>query len=207
MHDLFTVADLYNARVHYGHVATSVEPLMKPYIYGDRMGHTIINLDKTALYLRKALNFAAHIAYQNGVILFVGRLPSCTVLIENTAKECGEYAHTRYWRYGTFINAAISYKMPIRFPDLCILLNTHDNAIRQHSCVKESAKVLIPTIGIVDSNVNPTLITYPVPGNDDSKVSIELYCDLFKKAILRGKQKRKEDLEKDQQQEQVTVSN
>lgn len=208
VYDLFTVADLYKARVHYGHVVTSLDPRMIPYIYGERMGHVIFDLDKTAVYLRKALNVAAHIAYRNGAILFLGRLPSCTQLIENTAKECGEYANTRYWQSGQFTNPIHSYKMPIRHPDLCIFLNTYDHAIQRHSCIREAAQCLIPTIAIVDSNVMPSLITYPVPGNDDSKVSIELYCDLFKKAILRGKQKQKEDLEKEQQeQKQVAVSN
>lgn len=56
--------------------------------------------------------------------------------------------------------------------------------------VKDAAKLLIPTIGIVDSNCSPNLITYPVPGNDDTPEAIALYCDLFKKAILRGKEER-----------------
>jgi len=57
--------------------------------------------------------------------------------------------------------------------------------------VKDAAKMLIPTVGIVDSNCNPNLITYPVPGNDDTLCAVELYCKLFKEAILRGKNKRK----------------
>lgn len=157
------------------------------------MDFTIFDLDKTAAYLRKALNFAAHIAYRDGLILFAGRQPHTTLLIENTAKECGEYAHVREWRRGTFTAAA--QKGTLRLPDLCILLNTFEDAITTHQCVVESAKSLIPTIAIVDSNVNPTLITYPVPGNDDSQVAIELYCNLFKQAIMRGKQKRQSDLE------------
>lgn len=62
----------------------------------------------------------------------------------------------------------------------------------QHTAVRDSAKMNIPTIGIVDSNCSPDLITYVVPGNDDSQASIELYCKLFKEAILRGKQKRQQ---------------
>jgi small subunit ribosomal protein S2 len=63
----------------------------------------------------------------------------------------------------------------------------------------------IPTIGIVDSNCNPDLLTYVVPGNDDSPVAIELYCKLFKEAILRGKKKRQEfllEIEKNQAENQ-----
>lgn len=58
----------------------------------------------------------------------------------------------------------------------------------------DAAKMCIPTIGIVDSNSNPNLITYPVPGNDDSASSIELYCNLFRDAILLGKERRSKDM-------------
>ena len=60
--------------------------------------------------------------------------------------------------------------------------------------MSDAAKMCIPTIGIVDSNSNPQLISYPVPGNDDSPSAIQLYCELFRDAILVGKAKRKEDL-------------
>lgn len=161
------------------------------------MGHMIFDLDKTALYLRKALNFAAHIAYRDGLILFVTRMPQCTLLIERTAKECSEFAHTRVWRRGIFTNSEMQFQEVTRLPDLCIFLNTFNDVLQPHECIAESAKLLIPTIGIVDSNSNPSLITYPVPGNDDSIPSIEFYCNVFKRAILRGKQKRKEDFEKE----------
>lgn len=77
-------------------------------------------------------------------------------------------------------------------PDLCIFLNTLNTVLTQHTAVRDAAKMNIPSIGIVDSNCNPDLITYVVPGNDDSPASIDLYCKLFKEAILRGKEKRKQ---------------
>lgn len=79
-------------------------------------------------------------------------------------------------------------------PDLCIFLNTLTTVLTQHTAVRDAAKINIPTIGIVDSNCSPELITYLVPGNDDSPASIDLYCKLFKEAILRGKQKREQFL-------------
>ncbi|XP_066582066.1 small ribosomal subunit protein uS2m isoform X2 [Prorops nasuta] len=98
IHNLFTVKDLYNARVHFGHKEGSVNQNMKPFIFGSRLGHLIINLDKTVEMLRDALNFAAHIAFREGVILFIGKNPRITYLIDKTAIECGEYSHTRTWK-------------------------------------------------------------------------------------------------------------
>ena len=58
--------------------------------------------------------------------------------------------------------------------------------------VKEAAQANVPSIGIVDSDCNPNLIMYPIPGNDDSPSAVELYCNLFKKAVLRAKEVRME---------------
>lgn len=55
----------------------------------------------------------------------------------------------------------------------------------------EAAMANIPTIGIVDSDCNPNLIMYPIPGNDDSPSAVELYCDLFKNIVLKAKEVRK----------------
>jgi len=63
----------------------------------------------------------------------------------------------------------------------------------EHRAISGAAKMLIPTVGIVDTNCDPNLVTFPVPGNDDSLSSIGLFCKVFKEAILRGKAKRKTD--------------
>lgn len=190
--DLFTIEDLFNARVHYGHKIGSVDNRMNPFIFGERLGHIIFDLDQTAELLQRALNFTAHIAYRGGVILFISRHPQTANLVEHTALKCKEFAHTRFWRGGIFTNADIQYGAVTRLPDLCIFLNTLNNILMQHVAVRDAAKMAIPTIGIVDSNCNPNLITYPVPGNDDTPVAIELYCNLFSQAIMLGKNLRKE---------------
>lgn len=194
VHNLFTVKDLFDAKVHYGHREGSFNERNLPYIYGSRLGHIIFDLDKTAEYLRKALNVAAHIAYRDGIIVFFYRGAQHSHLVETYAKECGEFAHTRFWRGGIFTNSEKQFGAVTRLPDLCIFFNTQNTILADHTAIRDTAKMSIATIGIVDSNCNPNLITYPVPGNDDSKSSIELYCKLFTGAILRGKEKRKEHL-------------
>ncbi|XP_076271662.1 mitochondrial ribosomal protein S2 [Rhynchophorus ferrugineus] len=194
VHNLFTVKDLFDAKVHYGHKEGSLDKRTLPYIYGTRLGHVIFDLDKTAEYLRLALNVTAHIAYRDGIILFFYRGPQHSHTVERYAKECGEFAHTRFWRGGIFTNSEKQFGTVTRLPDLCIFLNTQNTILAQHTAIRDSAKMGIATIGIIDSNCNPNMITYPVPGNDDSASAIELYCKLFKNAILRGKDKRREDL-------------
>lgn len=166
--------------------------LMEPYLYGCRLDHDIIDLDQTMEHLQLALNFTAHVAYRGGIILFISRRRQFCHLIENTAKECGEYAHTRYWQGGLLTNANIQYGPGVRLPDLIVFLSTLNNVFQQHVAIRDAAKMNIPTIGVVDSNCNPSLITYPVPGNDDTPVTMELYCGLFKKTINRAKDKRRQ---------------
>lgn len=188
---MFTVKDLFDARVHYGHKEGSLNEKMLPYIYGSRLGHIIFDLDSTAEHLRHALNMTAHVAYRDGIICFFFKGAQNALIVETAAKECGEFAHTRIWKHGIFTNSTKQFGAVTRLPDLCIFLNTLDDILTTHTAVRDAAKMMIPTIGIVDSNCDPNLITYPVPGNDDSPVAIELYCKLFKNAILRGKEKKR----------------
>ncbi|XP_077987161.1 small ribosomal subunit protein uS2m-like [Glandiceps talaboti] len=190
--DMFTMEDLFNAKVHLGHKLGVLNRHMKKYIFGVRQKMCILDLDQTVEHLQLALNVTAHIAYRKGIILFVNRSLQYTHLVEKTAIECGEYAHTRYWQGGCFTNALLQYGPETKLPHLVILLSTQTNVFQEHTAVRDSAKMNIPTIGIVDSNSNPNLITYPVPGNDDTPEAVELYCKLFKEAVMRGKRARKE---------------
>ena len=94
---LFTIKDLFNARVHLGHTVRSMTPQMRPFIFGTRFDTCIFDLDETALLLKQALNFVAHIAHRGGIILFIARQPQIAHMVERTAIECGEYAQCRQW--------------------------------------------------------------------------------------------------------------
>ncbi|KAM9437996.1 small ribosomal subunit protein uS2m-like isoform 2-T2 [Salvelinus alpinus] len=190
--ELFSLKDLFDARVHLGHKKGCRHRLMEPYLFGSRLDQDIIDLDQTVEHLQSALNFTAHIAYRGGVILFVSRRRQFGHLVESTAQDCGEYAHTRYWQGGLLTNAPIQYGPGVRLPDLIVFLSTLNNVFQQHVGVRDAAKMNIPTVGLVDSNCNPSLVTYPVPGNDDTPAAMELYCRLFKMTINRAKDKRRQ---------------
>ena len=67
-----------------------------------------------------------------------------------------------------------------RIPDMIFIIDTNIEEL----AVKESIKLSIPIVAILDTNSNPSGIDYPIPGNDDARRSINLYCDLIKKTIL-----------------------
>ncbi|XP_064222102.1 small ribosomal subunit protein uS2m [Aotus nancymaae] len=190
--ELFSVRSLFDARVHLGHKAGCRHRFMEPYIFGSRLDQDIIDLEQTATHLQLALNFTAHMAYRKGIILFISRNRQFSYLIENLARDCGEYAHTRYFTGGLLTNAPLLFGPGVRLPDLIIFLHTLNNVFEPHVAVRDAAKMNIPTVGIVDTNCNPCLVTYPVPGNDDSPPAVHLYCRLFRTTIARAKEKRQQ---------------
>ncbi|NXL80461.1 RT02 protein, partial [Leptocoma aspasia] len=162
--ELFTLKDLFDARVHLGHKKGCRHRFMEPYIFGCRLDQDIIDLDQTVQHLQLALNFTAHVAYRGGIILFVSRRR--------------QFCHL--------------FGPGVRLPDLLVFLSTLNNVFEPHVAIRDAAKMNIPTVGVVDTNCNPCLITYPVPGNDDSPAAVELYCKLFRMAIIRAKDKRRQ---------------
>jgi len=190
--NLVTVADLFNNRVHLGHKVGVRDPHMVPFLFGTRIGIDIIDVEQTQPLLGDALNFLAHVAFRGGIVLFVSRHIQTIPLVERTAVECGEYACCSVWRSGTFTNSLSKFGAVTRLPDTVVFVSTLNNIFETHEAVTETAKLNIPSIGILDSSCDPRLITYPVPGNDDTPCAIELYCRLFKEAVICGKDKAKE---------------
>lgn len=114
-------------------------------------------------------------------------------LVEKTAKAIGEYSYCRPWGGGVFTDSSNFYRSTTRLPDLIIMLNTVNPFGSDHVAVRDAAKMLIPTVGIVDTNCDPRLVTYPVPGNDDSPVTIRYWCGMFAEAIAHAKRRAKRD--------------
>ena len=68
-------------------------------------------------------------------------------------------------------------------PDLVFIIDTNYESL----AIAESVKLGIPIVAILDSNSNPDNIDYPIPGNDDARRSIDLYCNLIKETIINAK--------------------
>ena len=71
-----------------------------------------------------------------------------------------------------------------KIPDLVFIIDTNYESL----AIKESIKLGIPIIAILDTNSNPDGIDFPIPGNDDARRSIDLYCNLMKDTIDDAKQ-------------------
>jgi len=70
-----------------------------------------------------------------------------------------------------------------KIPDLVFIIDTNYESL----AIQESAKLGIPIIAILDSNSNPDGIDFPIPGNDDARRAIDLYCNLIKETIEAAK--------------------
>ena len=70
-----------------------------------------------------------------------------------------------------------------KIPDLVFIIDTNYESL----AIQESVKLQIPIIAILDSNSNPDGIDYPIPGNDDARRAIDLYCNLIKETIISAK--------------------
>ena len=79
-----------------------------------------------------------------------------------------------------------------KIPDLVFVIDTNYESL----AIKESIKLGIPIVAILDTNSNPEGIDYPIPGNDDARRSIDLYCDLINKTIDSVKKEMPDNTEK-----------
>merc|ERR1712013_823735 len=103
------------------------------------------------------------------------------------AQDCGEYSYTRAWKTEIFTASNLTFGQEVR-------LHTKDKMqYADHRAIIDCGKVAIPTIGLLDTDCNPNMITFPIPGNDDSQDSVQTFLDLMKQAVLLGKEKRKAD--------------
>ncbi len=225
----FTIQELIDAGVHFGHKKMRWNPRMAPYIYETRNDVHIINLQKTAPMLYRALELVYEVARKNGRVLFVGTKRQASHIIAEAAKRCGQYYVNHRWLGGMLTNLdTVSHsiknlkqlektidqsdeifqkltkkeKLEITRkkdklhkslggiaemggrPNLLFVIDTN----KEKLAVLEAKKLGIPVIAIVDTNCDPEVIDYAIPGNDDATRSIKLYCRLISDTILNGMQ-------------------
>ncbi len=100
----FTMRQLLEAGVHYGHQTQRWNPKMGPYIYGARNGIHILDLTQTVPMLDAALNVIRETVAKNGRILFVGTKRQAATAIAEAAEKCAQYYMNHRWLGGTLTN-------------------------------------------------------------------------------------------------------
>nr|NP_044803.1 ribosomal protein S2 [Reclinomonas americana]AAD11918.1 ribosomal protein S2 [Reclinomonas americana] len=188
--------------VHIGHHVNKWNSETGPYLLGQRGNIHIIDLEKTLFLLRKTLSFVSELSSRGGSILFISTMYDFSNIVEENAKKCGQPYVNRRWIGGLLTNFT-HIKKKLRNPKGCsekFIFSTQGirNMERLPSAIfivgvnncrtalLEASKLNIPTIAIVDSNTSIQDITYPIPGNDDSILAVNLYCQLISNAILSG---------------------
>jgi len=222
------IKKMFDNAVHIGHRTQKWNPRMKRYIYGERNGIHIINLEKTYEMLEKALNFLSKAVSEGKTVLFVSTKPQSVKLIEELAKECHMPYVVSKWIPGLLTNfstvkSRIKYLADLKRQEetgeinkytkkeisklkkvvdkLQIALGGVQNmtarpdvvfvvdALRDKIVVKEAKRMKIPVVGIVDTNTDPTNLTYPIPGNDDAIKSLTYFLDTVKGVFKKAKTK------------------
>lgn len=181
-----TLELLMSSQTHMGHHASLWNPENQRYIYGVRAGIHIISLEETAAALRRAAKVVEEVAFLGGLILFVGNRKGQMEVTARAAELAGACHLFSKWIPGTITNrdqilGKEELKMvdendePIQgfekhllerrpiMPDLVVLLNPLENFVLLHECEQEN----IPTIGLIDTDADPTKLSYVIPGNDD----------------------------------------
>ena len=100
----FTMRQLLEAGVHYGHQTARWNPKMGEYIYGDRNGIHILDLTQTVPLLDAALNVIRETVAKNGRLLFVGTKRQASKAIADAAEKCAQYYMNHRWLGGTLTN-------------------------------------------------------------------------------------------------------
>ena len=133
----FTIRQLLESGVHFGHHTRRWNPKMTPYIFGVRNNIHIINLEETVPLLAQALAAVRETAASGGRILFVGTKKSCSEIIAEAAKSCGQYYVNHRWLGGMMTNFSTVSNSIKRLKDLDNKLNSEEiNALSKKEVLK-----------------------------------------------------------------------
>jgi len=216
---------LLEAGVHFGHQTRRWNPKMKPFIFGERNGIHIIDLQQTVKLFDVAYDFIVDTVANGGKILFVGTKRQAQDTIKEEAERCQMYYVNHRWLGGTLTNfktirrsveklrkleswfedgtiERFPKKERLKLERLKQKLERNLGGIKEmeelpqaiyivdpkkeHIAVLEARKLGIPIVAIVDTNCDPDLIDYIIPGNDDAIRAIKLLTSKIADACLEG---------------------
>ena len=221
-----TMKQLLEAGVHFGHQTRRWNPKMKRFIFGERGGIYIIDLQQTLTRIEKAYTFVRDTVAGGGSILFIGTKKQAQDPVEEFATKCGMPYINQRWLGGMLTNfqtiskrvgkmleyqrmrdsgefAAMPKKEALllgreldklerylggirgmeKLPSAVFVLDTKKETI----AVTEANKLGIPVVAVVDTNCDPDVIDYVIPGNDDAIRAGSLLCRVIADAVDEGR--------------------
>jgi small subunit ribosomal protein S2 len=220
-----TMKELLEAGVHFGHQTKRWNPKMKEYIFGERNGIYIIDLQKTLKLFKDASKFVTELCARGKTILFVGTKRQAQDAVAEEATRAGMPYINQRWLGGLLTNWVTvqksvkrlqeldematdgryelltkkeviklererkhlqanlaGIKTMKRLPDALFIVDSNNEAI----AVKEARKLGIPVVAVVDTNCDPTVVDYVIPGNDDALRAIRLFTSKIADSAAEG---------------------
>lgn len=207
--DEVTLELLMASQTHLGHHKSRWNVDNARYIYGIRDDIHIISLETTAAHLRRAARVVEEVAFHGGLILFAGTRKGQFDIVTTAAEMAGGCHLFSRWTPGMMTNRDIIHREsrvkmvdakdePIEgfraherdrrslIPDLVVCLNPKENKTLLYECGLSS----VPSIGIIDTDVDPSWVTYTIPANDDSMRSVSLIAGVLARSAQAGQKRR-----------------
>ncbi len=158
----FTLRQMVEAGVHFGHHARRWNPQMAPFIYGKKDNVHIIDLQKSYPMLYNALNATRDVVAQGGKVLFVATKRQAQEIVKESAERCGQYYVNYRWLGGMLTNWKTVYKSITRLNKLNEMeeKNAYDGYTKKEilNLKKEREKLAIVLNGIKDMGGQPDLL-------------------------------------------------
>ena len=221
-----TMKQLLEAGVHFGHQTRRWNPKMRRFIFGERNGIYIIDLQQTLERIDTAYRFVRKTVEGGGIVLFVGTKKQAQEPIQRQAERCGmPYVNYR-WLGGMLTNFQTVHSRVAKLHELERMVSTgeteqmikkeglkvvrerdklHRNlggirrlerlpdavfvvdTKKEHIAVTEANRLGIPVVAVVDTNCDPDVIDYVIPGNDDAIRSANLMSRIVADAVEEGR--------------------
>jgi len=214
---VISMKQLLEAGVHFGHQTRRWNPKMAPYIFTERNGIYIIDLQKTVKKLEEAYMFVRNLSAEGGEVLFVGTKKQAGDSVKEEATRAGAHYVNARWLGGMLTNFKTIQTRIKRLEQLhtmeedgtfdllpkkeVVKLNLEIEKLEKFlGGIKEMKKIpaalfivdprkeKIAVVAIVDTNCDPDEVDYVIPGNDDAIRAVKLIAGTIANAIIEGRQ-------------------
>ena len=224
--------ELLDAGVHFGHQTRRWNPKMRRFIFTDRNGIYIIDLQQTLTFIDEAYEFVKETVAHGGNVLYVGTKKQAQEGIASEAERVGMPYVNHRWLGGMLTNFQTVAKRLHRLKELqamesaedgyagrtkkeILMLTRERNKLervlggiadmtkvpsalwivdtnKEHIAVAEAKKLNIPVVAILDTNCDPDVVDFPIPGNDDAIRATNLLTSVISSAVEEGRKVRAE---------------